>query len=341
MKTFESTYQNEKTKRFFQKEENTIYTPILPAIENQYAIKIAQLTYLGTRCNIAKFQLKNTTQDTFLLSVYNTHLPENNWNRLAAVESQLMWQEAVNQNTNLRTQIPIRNQQKEAITRLPILNAYHEIIKCTLLTWIKGEVRDETPKTAHQIGIATGQLHQYASQWPYPSTFTRPIQDIHWITNIGHDLKQTCLDGRLSQEQYDHIQKAIAKTITLLKPTPKTPETFGIIHGDLCVSQFIHHQNQIGIIDFDNCAFGYYLFDLAWALHQKTPAYKKAYLTGYESVRPLNTNDKHLIEAFLIISTLWPWSWMSQKPQMAFHYAKTFFEHTCIPFLKNQSILFA
>lgn len=341
MKPLDTLYQDNKTERFFLKKEHEIYHQILPTIETQYAIDMTQLVYFGTRCNIAKFQLKTQTQNQYLLSIYNTHLPENGWNRLAAVQSQLMWQNTLNQNTNLRTQIPILNQQREKITRLPIINAHHETIKCTLLTWLEGEVRDETPETAQQMGIAAGHLHQYASQWSYPPKFTRPVQDIHWLTNIGHDLEQPHLDGRLSQEQYNHIQAAITKTVSLLKSIPQTPETFGIIHGDLCISQFIHHQNQIGVIDFDNCALGYYLFDLGWALHNKTPDYKRSYLIGYESVRPLSKNDKHILEAFMVISTLWPWSWVAQKPKMTFNNATTFFEHDCIPFLKSESILFA
>jgi Ser/Thr protein kinase RdoA (MazF antagonist) len=38
---------------------------------------------------------------------------------------------------------------------------------------------------------------------------------------------------------------------------------WGLIHADLHRDNILLHHGEIGVIDFDDCGWGYYLFDLA------------------------------------------------------------------------------
>jgi Ser/Thr protein kinase RdoA (MazF antagonist) len=74
------------------------------------------------------------------------------------------------------------------------------------------------------------------------------------------------------------------------------PRAFGLIHADLCLgeeSNVLFHKGQARPIDFDDCGYGHWIYDLAVPLaHWQTAAqwatYRQALLGGYARVRPLS-----------------------------------------------------
>jgi Ser/Thr protein kinase RdoA (MazF antagonist) len=73
------------------------------------------------------------------------------------------------------------------------------------------------------------------------------------------------------------------------------PAAFGLIHADLCLgdeSNVLFHKGQAWPIDFDDCGFGYWIYDLAvvlahWPTDPHWAAYRQALLDGYASIRAL------------------------------------------------------
>ena len=69
----------------------------------------------------------------------------------------------------------------------------------------------------------------------------------------------------------------------------------GLIHADLCLGQegnVLFHKGQARPLDFDDCGFGYWVYDLAvplahWQTAPQWAIYRQALLEGYAKVRPL------------------------------------------------------
>jgi Ser/Thr protein kinase RdoA (MazF antagonist) len=75
----------------------------------------------------------------------------------------------------------------------------------------------------------------------------------------------------------------------------KSLDAFGLIHADLSIGGYgnvLHHKGMVCPIDFDDCGYGYWVYDLAttlahWQTHPRWVAYRAALLEGYGQVRPL------------------------------------------------------
>jgi Ser/Thr protein kinase RdoA (MazF antagonist) len=82
------------------------------------------------------------------------------------------------------------------------------------------------------------------------------------------------------------------------------PDAFGLIHGDLHQENYLFHNGRVGAIDFDDCGYGYYTYDLAVTLVNLTPRegmleLRDGLLAGYRSVRPLPAEHEQAIDSFM------------------------------------------
>lgn len=68
----------------------------------------------------------------------------------------------------------------------------------------------------------------------------------------------------------DFINPAIRQTcdafVQKFKALPETPETFGVIHGDFGLSNIFSEWDKVWVFDFDDCCYGFYMFDVACAI---------------------------------------------------------------------------
>ena len=67
---------------------------------------------------------------------------------------------------------------------------------------------------------------------------------------------------------------------------------FGLIHADLHLGNVLFWRGEVRVIDFDDCGFGYWLYDIAvalWELRYRTDYedFRSALIEGYTQHRPL------------------------------------------------------
>ena len=76
-------------------------------------------------------------------------------------------------------------------------------------------------------------------------------------------------------------------------------DVFGLIHGDFHHGNFLSQGNDIAALDFDDCGFGTYAYDIAVTLSGiiRRPNFRElrsALLEGYRSIRPFpETHERH------------------------------------------------
>ncbi|WP_053386433.1 phosphotransferase enzyme family protein [Leucobacter japonicus] len=109
---------------------------------------------------------------------------------------------------------------------------------------------------------------------------------------------------------------------------------FGPIHADLTPENVLRTPNGLVLIDFDDFAAGWHLFDLATALYFFTPhpratEYRTALFSGYTAVRPLDDADHDVFPAILLARGLTYLGWSADRrgePTAEWH-ARTVLPH--------------
>ncbi|MCM3777759.1 phosphotransferase enzyme family protein [Fictibacillus phosphorivorans] len=95
------------------------------------------------------------------------------------------------------------------------------------------------------------------------------------------------------------FNKCFNKLIEGLNELPKTHQGYGIIHGDPNPSNFFYSEEDgFSLFDFDHCAYGYRIHDLAVIKRSFPENVFGAVLDGYKKLRPLQAFEKNYIETY-------------------------------------------
>jgi len=302
-----------------------------------YGMQGHSLTFIR-HSDTAAFKVERPDSGAYLLRIHvpvtaamGTHGADS-----IAVASELLWLEALNQDTDLTLQKPVRNSEGALVTQVSTTET-GKPVNCTLLQWVDGQPyrRDlESELTAHQIGVLLAKLHRHASQWEAPAGFGRPRRDVAYFNQVLNGLRPALEDGRISSSDYAQLSTSVELLTDIMRQLKETRQTHGIIHADAHKGNMLYHDGAIRLIDFSFCAVGDFMFDLAVCLFDMKKELHAAFLDGYQSQRALPDGHRRLIEGFSIgdiIGTFSIWaanpstqSELSRVPRIVRDYAARF-----------------
>jgi Ser/Thr protein kinase RdoA (MazF antagonist) len=233
-----------------------------------------------------------------------------------AIYSELLWLEALSQDTDLVLQKPVRNQAGGLVTQILLENATLPV-NCTLMHWVNGQPYHrelESEHTAYQIGEILAKLHIQASQWEIPEGFKRPKRDTEYFEGVLRDIQPALIDERISSSDYYEFETSISLLTEILRSLNKNQQTHGLIHADTHKGNMLYHEGKIRLIDFSFCAFGNFMFDLGICFSDMKESLHRAFLEGYQNLRTLPDNHQRLIEGFFIGSMVGTFSYWVANP---------------------------
>jgi Ser/Thr protein kinase RdoA (MazF antagonist) len=174
------------------------------------------------------------------------------------------------------------------------------------MSWLEAEpaaVAAITPEQAAQVGTFLARLHQFSASYQPPAGFERPRLD--WTGLFSDDsIYASAGDSVFSAEQVA-VMRAVAERVReTMQALDAQPDSFGLIHGDFIAKNVLFSESQVCALDFEYCAFGYYLYDLAPALlgWNALPAYadlKAALWETYSRQRPQVADQAEYLETLV------------------------------------------
>ncbi len=288
------------------------YETIAKESLKSYSIKYEELVYLGKSDNVA-FQVN--TIDEGLKYLIKIHTSTNSIKTKNVIESELIWLEALAKESNLVIPTPVRNLKEELITEISNINN-EEKINVTLYNWVNGEVlnREPTNNETTSLALLMAALHKHTKQWNIPEDFKRPIYDSDNLYTSLSQLKELLNLELITSEDFAIIEESVRKISNVIESQKSSQNSWGIIHSDLHESNYVFYNDSPRPIDFSNCGYGFYLFDIAETFMHLSIENRKIFIATYRNVHLLQENYIEVLEAFFIWSIVRTFAFHTLNP---------------------------
>jgi Ser/Thr protein kinase RdoA (MazF antagonist) len=158
-------------------------------------------------------------------------------------------------------------------------------------------------------------MHDQARNWTLPDGFTRQVWDHdgalgqrsiwgRWQNGIGMTPAREQLFARLSATIRQRLEKF-----------GRARDRFGLVHADIRLANLLVEDDVTKVIDFDDCGFGWFLYDIGTALsfiehRPDVPELVAAWLRGYRKVAQLSAADEAEIPTFIMLRRLLLVAWI-------------------------------
>lgn len=199
-----------------------------------------------------------------------------------------------------------------------------------MIRWTEGrllsEVLDETDDPAwrarcfERLGAITASMHNQSAAWQPPAGFVRHHLDIDGLMGdapfwgpFWEHKALTSAERTLLIDTRDRVRAALARF-------GRDRQSYSLIHADMHPRNVLIDGERLTIIDFDDTAFGWHLYDIAVALiHQlDTPDYavaEAAFARGYRRARALSDEALAALPMFHLIRGMVQIGWFHQRPE--------------------------
>lgn len=291
---------------------------------------------------IAAWNIKNYKYDLIKNRencVFSVTTPEGNKNALrihrygyhsnTAVESELNWLSALH-GSGIAVPKVIPTKKGNTFTNV-IFEGEAYPRQVDMISWLPGkplgsieqglnpEIRD-IGETFFEVGRTVAKLHNHASIWQPPQEFMRHSWDIDGLTG------DTPLWGKfwefpgLNGSQKSLLKRARNTSRIHLNEVGQSDSIFGLIHADCNLDNLLLNNGNVMVIDFDDCGFGWHLFDLSTIsiLFHNTEYFDvvwNAVIRGYRMERTLSDHALQLMPLFFLLRAFTYVGWIYTRSE--------------------------
>ena len=177
---------------------------------------------------------------------------------------------------------------------------------------------DDLARWFAPLGEITARLHLQSRAWTPPPGFTRKRWDVatilgpvpHW----GHWRQAQGLDA----EGEALLARATDGLAAKLNAYGTAPDVFGLIHADLRLANLMVDGDTLTAIDFDDCGFGWWAYDLAAALSfietdRRLPDLIAHWVDGYTRIAPLRPENRAMIPSLIFLRRVLLTAWLATR----------------------------
>jgi Ser/Thr protein kinase RdoA (MazF antagonist) len=239
------------------------------------------------------------------------------------ITSELAWMDALRAEAGVRTPrvLPATDGRRVVTVAEPGTPARY-CVRFEFLpgTELGGEPAGDGPgwltgRHFEELGEITARMHRHARHWPRPAWFTRFHWDYpaafgdqarwgRWQDGVGV--------GPAERRVLARLDDALRARLTVFG---QGPERYGLVHADTRLANLLVHQGSVSVIDFDDCGFSWYLYDLGTSVSffehlPEVPGLVDSWLAGYRRVGRLTAGDEAEIWTFIMFRRLLLLAWI-------------------------------
>jgi Ser/Thr protein kinase RdoA (MazF antagonist) len=256
--------------------------------------------------------------------VLRVHRP--NYRTDTHIRSEFAWMKALSEN-GIPTPAAVPTQSGDVLT-VAIAEGVPEPRQCDLITWVDGKPvgtleggvdLDDAAlhDTYRTVGTIAARIQEHGASWRKPSDFVRPAWDVETLVGERPTFGRFWDLEVLTESQRTVLFRARDRVREALVALPAD----ALVHGDLLPDNLLASADGIRIIDFDDCGWSWYGFELATSLFSLLvtggfEAGLDGYLEGYRSVAKFPEEELALLPTFLMARALSYLGWPAGRPEI-------------------------
>jgi Ser/Thr protein kinase RdoA (MazF antagonist) len=282
-------------------------------LEAAYGLRIVEAELLRN-LDAQVYRIVDAGGEQFLLK----DMRDGDAQRAAATQAVAALLHALRQQTSLVVPTIHLSQNREALVEYQTNDG--EVRLLLIYTWVDGiraSTQEPTPALTYQMGQVAGWMHRCAVG--LTERFAIRVYDQAYLHHLGTET--ICHWPGEIEDQRAEVQAAVERLAEQIAAIGYDATHFGLIHADFHFGNLlITPQGAIGVIDFDEIAYGHYLFDLTNMIvefadyDELGPALEEAFVRGYLDVRPEMAAPFAELPWFLALSALVFVHWVFTAP---------------------------
>lgn len=294
---------------------------------DRFPVRVKEIRFIrhgenATFCAVAKDGQK------YLLRLHRAdyHSP-------AAIREELSWLSVLAQVRDLRVPEPVRSRAGKLVEQVTL--PHSDLARnCCLFKWIEGQFLEKSIGTKQMflVGETLARIQVHAPKSPVRHRR-------YWTADglVGANAKFGSIDALpgLTPAQQKTITSARTQTLRNLQQfASRFPKRMGLIHADFHFGNIIACGSELAAIDFDDCGFGFFAYDLVIPLlsaedrigvarKRKLAELRNALFDGYTSLKEWDQNDEMIFPSLIAARKLAMLGWLnsrSDNPRLKKHF---------------------
>ncbi len=278
----------------------------------------ASVSLLSESENKVYFVSDPARPKTYVIRVNSGRL---SYHTAPSITSELMWMMALRRDTDIVVPEVLRAKDG-SLVQIITAPDFDKPRHAAIYSFLSGKEppEDQLIPGFERLGEISARMHLHTKTWAPPTDFKRhsytpeALLDDHlnwgpWQKGVGIEGETLRLLSRL-----DGVVRG------RLAAVPTDREHFGLIHADLRLANLLVDGDRTAIIDFDDCGYGWYLFDLATALsfleeRPDVPDLIASWLKGYRKVAPVPADFEAEVPTLMMLRRLALIGWVGYQQQ--------------------------
>lgn len=236
-----------------------------------------------------------------------------------AIDEELQWLTAIRRDTALVVPTPVPARDGSLIQNVALPGESLERC-CVLFRWVDGELRNDPlqPADLQRLGAFMARLHEHANGFVTTAT-SRPTRRAFGDFQVWRN-PSGGVAAHFGVEELTAFAAVAERAHCAIMALGEGADVFGFIHADLHPWNILFRGDQVRAIDFDDCGWGHYGYDIAVTLSYfedwpTFPSLRDAFVRGYQTVRPLPAHALEHLDVLIATRMLVMIAWILDVPR--------------------------
>lgn len=236
------------------------------------------------------------------------------------IQSELDWIHDLRRQDIVETPKPLPMDDGSYIGSMVAAGDVRKVVAFEFMTGAEPEQGTSMVPGFRELGAISARLHRHSRTWRRPAAFRRKTWNYETMLGSAplwgdwRDALGLTPDGKAI------LERASVALQKFLAAYGDGPERFGLIHADLRLANLLVDGDRLGVIDFDDCGFSWFVYDFASAVsffeHDPiVPELQAAWVDGYRMSEPLSDDDVAAIPTFVFLRRFLLTAWVASHAE--------------------------